>query len=244
MHGKGPPLPDSLDELAAMLRASIDRDEQDAILRAMRPAIERIRRKAGRVRFLASYCLEAFVGDSMGRCFEVRQSYDPRRPFGAWWAAICHNDAISEARRNNTRAAGIARYAASGCAKVSVPGIDSEQVDSGPRSRLELSPADIGRVEQWTPDVRVRLLCLAGLWDNVPTADWRRWCDAIGLPPGFPCDGLDLCADRRLRRDKLCELLGVTKDVLNHCWSRNRWKLDELDVARQVRSLGSGDIDP
>jgi DNA-directed RNA polymerase specialized sigma24 family protein len=97
-----------------------------------------------------------------------------------------------------------------------------------------LSPQELAAIDGWHPGHRLALLCLTGLWRDVPEETWRQWCEAYPsggervLPLPFPPQEFETCADQQERADILAQRLRVRRGTLAVWVHRCAGRLREL----------------
>jgi hypothetical protein len=171
-------------------------------------------RLCGRVR-------DDFAGSAAGEIYLRLNSYKPGGSFTAWCHRTLHNWMVDELRKEVRRREHEREAARSR--------MESEPVDDLPE---RLTPQVVEAMNTWPMGQRLALLCLTGLWREVPLDSWREWCLAYA-PGGEPClgapfppDEFESCPDARERADILAQLLRVRRGTLavwvHRCTSRLR----------------------
>jgi hypothetical protein len=147
--------------------------------------------------------------------------YTPSGSFAAWCHRTLHNWMVDELRKESRRQVH-EREAARLRAEARPPEPFAER----------LSQKELGALGGWHLGQRLALLCLTGLWRDVPEGIWRQWCEAY-TPGGeqlltwpFPPQEFETCPDQQERADILAQLLQVRRGTLavwvHRCASRLR----------------------
>jgi DNA-directed RNA polymerase specialized sigma24 family protein len=103
------------------------------------------------------------------------------------------------------------------------------------------SPADLQEVTGWPPQVRIELLCLAGLSHKVPASLWEEWLGALErerqrpLPRPFPPPAFLTIDDREQRVRPLAALFGCAVNTLSQRWGRHRYRFEKLAFVRNLQ---------
>lgn len=159
-------------------------------------------RLCGRVR-------DDFAGAAAGEMYLRLSGYSPGGSFASWCHRTLHNWMVDELRkearrREHERAAARLRAEAEPAAE--------------PPERL--TPQVAEAMNTWPLGQRLALLCLSGLWRDVPPVRWGAWCAEYApggepcLVPPFPPDEFERCIDARERADILAQLLRVRRGTL------------------------------
>jgi DNA-directed RNA polymerase specialized sigma24 family protein len=212
--------PDDIDALAAQA-ADQSRPEGErrrafsglhGLIRRM--AVSLSIRLTGRVR-------PEFADGAGGEIFLRLGGFTPVGSFAAWCHRTLHNWMVDELRKESRR---------------------KEHEREAARLRAEARPAEppaerlsqheLEAIGGWHPGQRLALLCLTGLWRDVPQDVWREWCDAYApggervLTGPFPPQEFETCPDQQERADILAQLLQVRRGTLavwvHRCASRLR----------------------
>ncbi len=158
-------------------------------------------RLTGRVR-------DELTDAAAGEVYLRIQHYKPDGSFAAWCHRTLHNWMVDKLRADTRR---------------------SEREQAAARLRPEatladppaetLSVRDVNILDGCHPGQRLALLCLMGLWREIPKDVWRHWCEAYApggeqLPAEFPPVEFEKCSDQQERADILAELLRVRRGTL------------------------------
>jgi hypothetical protein len=171
-------------------------------------------RLCGRVR-------DDFAGAAAGEIYLRLGGYAAGGSFTAWCHRTLHNWMVDELRKEARR-----RAHEREAARLRT---QDDPADDPPE---RLTPQLADAMNGWPLGQRLALLCLTGLWREVPHARWREWWS--GYPPGgepcladpFPPDEFESCPDARERADILAQLLRVRRGTLavwvHRCTARLR----------------------
>jgi DNA-directed RNA polymerase specialized sigma24 family protein len=147
--------------------------------------------------------------------------FTPSGSFAAWCHRTLHNWMVDELKKESRR-----QEHEREAARLRAEARPAEPLAEG------LSQRELEAIGGWHPGHRLALLCLTGLWRDVPEGVWRRWCEAytsggervLTLP--FPPQEFETCADQHERADILAQLLRVRRGTLavwvHRCASRLR----------------------
>lgn len=159
-------------------------------------------RLCGRVR-------DDFAEAAAGEIYLRIAGYAPGGSFTAWCHRALHNWMVDELRKEGHR-----REHERKAAQLRA---EAGPVEEPPE---RLSPQVTEAMSTWPLGQKLALLCLSGLWRDVPPAQWGEWCAAYTfggeqcLPVPFPPDEFELCADPQERADTLAQLLRVRRGTL------------------------------
>jgi DNA-directed RNA polymerase specialized sigma24 family protein len=135
--------------------------------------------------------------------------FTPGGPFAAWCHRTLHNWMTDELRKESRR-----RQHEREAARLRP---EVQPVDS---PREPLSPGELDIVATWPPGQRLALLCLTGLWRDIPEATWREWYTVYApgggpvLSSPFPPQEFEMCPVAQQRADILAQLLQVRRGTL------------------------------
>jgi DNA-directed RNA polymerase specialized sigma24 family protein len=147
--------------------------------------------------------------------------FTPGGSFAAWCHRTLHNWMVDELRKESRR-----RNHEREAARLRT---ETRPVEP---FAVELSQRELEVLGGWHPGQRLALLCLTGLWRDLPERVWRGWCEAY--TPGrervltwpFPPQEFETCPDQQERADILAQLLRVRRGTLavwvHRCASRLR----------------------
>jgi DNA-directed RNA polymerase specialized sigma24 family protein len=212
--------PEDVDALAAQAadrgRSEDERTFAFARLRGLihRLAVSLSVRLTGRV-------VPDFTDTAEGEIYLRLRGYTPGGSFAAWCHRTLHNWMVDELRKESRRR-NYEREAAR---------LHTETRPVEPFAE-ELSQVELETLGSWHPGQRLALLCLTGLWRDVPEGIWREWCEAY-TPGGervltwpFPPQEFETCPDQQERADIVAQLLRVRRGTLavwvHRCASRLR----------------------
>jgi DNA-directed RNA polymerase specialized sigma24 family protein len=147
--------------------------------------------------------------------------FTPSGSFAAWCHRTLHNWMVDELRKESRR-----QEHEREAARLRAEAEAEEPLEEG------LSQQELEAMGGWHAGQRLALLCLTGLWRDVPEGIWRQWCEAY-TPGGeqlltwpFPPQEFETCPDRQERADILAQLLRVRRGTLavwvHRCASRLR----------------------
>jgi len=103
------------------------------------------------------------------------------------------------------------------------------------------SRQDLEQLAGWPAQVRIELLCLAGLSHKVPPEQWEKWLvawelqNSRSLPRPFPPDSFLTLDEARFRVRPLANLLGCEVNTLSQRWSRHRNRLGTLAFVENLQ---------
>lgn len=214
-----PELPDPDNLAARAVDEGLSDDARRAAFAGLNDLIGRLAaslsvRLCGRVR-------DDFAGAAAGEIFLRRAGYKPGGSFVAWCHRTLHNWMVDELRKETRR-----REREREAAQLRT---EDEPAD-GPPERL--TPQIAAAMSDWPLGQRLALLCLTGLWRDVPPTRWREWW--LTYPPGgepcltdpFPPDEFETCPDGQERADILAQLLRIRRGTLavwvHRCTARLR----------------------
>ncbi|RMG39804.1 MAG: sigma-70 family RNA polymerase sigma factor [Planctomycetota bacterium] len=165
---------------------------------------------------------DELVQHTLERTLEGKYAPD-RGPYGAWARTVIRNHLISHFRRREHRADDVLLA----------------QVPARPEpllSMLTLGPTDLQRIAQWHPPMhRLVVLAIAGLHREIPTTDWKQWCQQANVSLPFPPPGADGPGYERGRIDILARHLGCKPNTLHQIWRRKKRWLQDLPSIRRLR---------
>ncbi len=150
--------------------------------------------------------------------------YDPDRgPYGAWAWTVIRNRLISRFRRRERQGDDVLLAQA-------------PARPEPPPSKLTLGPTDLRQIALWRPPMhRVVVLAIAGLHGEIPTTDWKQWCQQANVALPFPPPGADGPGYERGRIDILARHLGYEPNTLHQIWRRKKRWLQDLPSIRRLR---------
>jgi DNA-directed RNA polymerase specialized sigma24 family protein len=161
------------------------------------------------------------AGAAAGEIYLRLDGYKPGGSFVAWCHRTLHNWMVDELRKETRR-----REREREAAKLRA---QDEPADEPPE---RLTPQITEAMNGWPLGQRLVLLCLTGLWREVPHARWREWWSAYS-PGGEPCltdpfppGEFEMCPDAQERADLLAQLLRIRRGTLavwvHRCTARLR----------------------
>lgn len=159
-------------------------------------------RLCGRVR-------DDFAGAAAGELYLRLDGYSPDGSFASWCHRTLHNWMVDELRKEGRR-----REHERAAARLRT---EAEPVEDPPE---RLNPQVAEAMNTWPVGQRLALLCLSGLWRDIPSDRWGEWCAEYApggescLIPPFPPDEFETCTDARERADILAQLLRVRRGTL------------------------------
>jgi DNA-directed RNA polymerase specialized sigma24 family protein len=241
MHTPAVALPEDDDRLA---RLAADADQPDSLRRQafqrLIPTIEWVARRVS-IRFAGQWRGDVLT-DAPGDIWAVIAQFPPGGRFEPWCYVVLRNRWFDEAEKASRRReldALVARSPASG------PDLQLA-VERSLDASEPFGQEDLLMMGNWPPRDRLALLCVAGLWQKVPTPDWRRWVaehrDRFGSPAGepFPPDALAACDQIAERNELLSAALNIKRNTLSVLLYRGKARLLELAYVRDRLDLPGG----
>jgi DNA-directed RNA polymerase specialized sigma24 family protein len=240
-----PPLPEALPEDGdglALLVADVSRPEPERrrAFERLIPIIQWVARRLA-VRFTGQR-RDDVVADAPGDLWQVIGQFPRGGGFEPWCYTVLRNrwfDAIGRERRH--RDADTNRtppMAADSAVRLAVErAIDSSQ---------PFAHEDLVLIRGWPNRDRVVLLCLAGVWNKVPAAEWDGWVaehrERCGVPaPGaFPPAALGRCDQVAERNALLADCLHLRRNTLSVLLYRGKSRLLELRYVREQLEPAKG----
>ncbi len=214
--------PEDLDALAAQAAdQGCSQEERGRAFSRLRGLISRLAvslsvRLTGRV-------VPELTDGADGEVYLRLGSFTPSGSFAGWCHRTLHNWMVDELRKESRRQ----EYERE-AARLRAEAKATEPLADG------LSQQELEVIGGWHPGQRLALLCLTGLWRDVPERIWRQWCDAYtlggerGLTRPFPPQELETCPNQQERSDMLAQLLRVRRGTLAVWVHRCAARLREL----------------
>lgn len=189
-------------------------------------------------------CGRDALDDAPAHVWEHLGQFDPARGgFRPWCRAVLWNLVRSKARDRRRQREALCCDLASPADAPSVAELVAgrQSLDDALRERMlarwhdgGLFETDLRLIQQWPPQDRVLLLCLAGVWHMAPRRLKCHWlATAFDIPPAH----VPVVADQLLKAETplaLSEILGVHANTITQRWRRHRHRLAQLDALREL----------
>jgi DNA-directed RNA polymerase specialized sigma24 family protein len=214
--------PENLDALAA--QATDQGRSQEERGRAFSGLRDLIRRLAVNLSVrLTGRVVPELTDGADGEIYLRLGGFTPSGSFAAWCHRTLHNWMVDELRKESRR-----QEHENEAAQLRAEAKTAEPLAEG------ISQQELEVIGGWHPGQRLALLCLTGLWRDVPEGIWRQWCDAYalggerGLTSPFPPQEFETCPNQQERADMLVQLLRVRRGTLAVWVHRCAARLREL----------------
>ena len=200
-----------------------------------------IRRLAQSVAFQRGIQDAEFVDEAPSIIFVRYEKFSPKKGrFTGWCRTVLKRWGIDRFRKQerspHTTGHDLEKYAADNPAAGDDTGSSSACSD---RIFDELfGDEDVEKIKKWNLKHRIVLLVLSGLWVNISTEQWPKWCEEFGIDQGFPPENVRVESDPPKRIRPLADCLGEHPNTVSQLWLRHKDKLASLKALREHRNNG------